>query len=71
MTIPTAGEGVRAGSPKIQFQNVRKDFTLRPNRASKATAPASFVALSDINLGISAGEFLVVVGPGDDHRGRG
>jgi NitT/TauT family transport system ATP-binding protein len=71
MSIAETGPGASTMVPRIQFQNVSKNFVLRQrNPARRPTGrpighdvPAVFTALSGINLQIRAGEFLVVVGP--------
>ncbi|MEU9499979.1 ABC transporter ATP-binding protein [Streptomyces sp. NPDC048196] len=60
-----------SSTPKIAFEGVRKDFTVK-DRARKGRAGADpagarrvtrFTALDGIDLEIAAGEFVVLVGP--------
>ena len=44
---------------KIQFQKVGKTFPIK----DAAQSGASFTALSDVDLAVEAGEFMVIVGP--------
>ncbi|MGX1885914.1 ABC transporter ATP-binding protein [Streptomyces sp. NPDC055287] len=55
-------------TPKIVFEQVRKDFTVkdrarRPRKSGAARQAAELTALDGIDLEIAAGEFVVVVGP--------
>ncbi|MBT2394874.1 ABC transporter ATP-binding protein [Streptomyces sp. ISL-100] len=52
-------------TPKIVFERVRKDFSLkgRARRAGVARRATEVTALDGIDLEIAAGEFVVVVGP--------
>jgi NitT/TauT family transport system ATP-binding protein len=47
--------------PKIEFENIRKDFTVKDRRGTRQTT--RFTALEGIDLQIAAGEFVVLVGP--------
>jgi len=47
---------------KIQLRGVTKEFDVRPTGGNKRSTQV-FTALSDINLDVRSGEFLVVVGP--------
>ncbi|SDO13503.1 NitT/TauT family transport system ATP-binding protein [Rhodoferax sp. OV413] len=47
-------------TPKIRFEHVRKEFTVR---AEDGGPDQRFVAMDDVTLDIHAGEFLVLVGP--------
>ncbi|WP_239335521.1 ABC transporter ATP-binding protein [Frankia sp. CiP3] len=46
----------------IEFQHVTKKFTVRADAGSHGTT-TDFTALSDVDLDIRSGEFLVLVGP--------
>ncbi len=48
-------------TPKIVFEHVRKEFTVKDRTGTRQTT--RFTALEDIDLRIEAGEFLVLVGP--------
>ncbi|MER6998751.1 ABC transporter ATP-binding protein [Streptomyces sp. NPDC000410] len=50
-----------ATRPKIVFERVRKDFTVKDR--SGARQAREFTALDGVDLEIAAGEFVVVVGP--------
>ncbi|MET9391257.1 ABC transporter ATP-binding protein [Streptomyces sp. NPDC006624] len=51
----------RAATPKIVFEDVRKDFTVKDRKGAGRTT--RFTALDGIDLEIAAGEFTVLVGP--------
>jgi NitT/TauT family transport system ATP-binding protein len=48
-------------TPKVVFEDVRKDFTVKDRRGDGQTT--RFTALDNIDLEIAAGEFVVLVGP--------
>ncbi|MGI5423466.1 ABC transporter ATP-binding protein [Streptomyces sp. CA-179760] len=48
-------------TPKIEFENVTKEFTVKNRRGTRQTT--RFTALDRIDLQIAAGEFVVLVGP--------
>ncbi|MFB7861305.1 ABC transporter ATP-binding protein [Streptomyces sp. NPDC056069] len=52
-------------APKIVFEGVRKDFTVRdPKRTAGGTRRSrEFTAVEDIDLQVAPGEFVVLVGP--------
>jgi NitT/TauT family transport system ATP-binding protein len=49
-------------TPKLRFEHVHKEFSVRVPGAGK-TSRTAFTALDDFTLDVSAGEFLTVVGP--------
>lgn len=50
-----------SSSPKIIFEHVSKQFTVRDQDKRRGTE--QFTALDDVSLSVKPGEFLVVVGP--------
>lgn len=48
---------------KISLRNVTKEFTVRPARGAKSTAPTRLTAIDALNLEVRDGEFLTLVGP--------
>ncbi|MFF7858874.1 ATP-binding cassette domain-containing protein [Streptomyces sp. NPDC007904] len=48
-------------TPKIVFQEIRKEFTVKDRTGDRQTT--RFTALDGIDLEIAAGEFIVLVGP--------
>nr|WP_322761894.1 ABC transporter ATP-binding protein [Frankia sp. Cr2] len=46
----------------IEFQRVTKNFTIRTDTRSRGTS-SEFTAISEVDLDIRSGEFLVLVGP--------
>ena len=51
----------RSTTPKVVFEDVRKDFTVKDRRGDGQIT--RFTALDSIGLEIAAGEFIVLVGP--------
>lgn len=55
------GTITRSTTPKVVFEHVRKDFTVKDRRGDGRAS--RFTALDGIDLEIAAGEFIVLVGP--------
>lgn len=49
--------------PRLRFEHVRKEFTVRDRGRGRRGARQRFVALDDFTLDVADGEFLAVVGP--------
>jgi NitT/TauT family transport system ATP-binding protein len=57
----TTQSTTQSTKPKIVFEGVRKEFTVKDHRGDRQGT--RFTALDGIDLEIAAGEFIVLVGP--------
>ena len=61
MNAKVSDDSVAGTPPKIEFEHVTKQFSVR--EGGKLRGAEQFTAVDDVSFSVKAGEFLVVVGP--------